>query len=40
MRVIKKKIWPEHFRKVKSGKKKFELRVADFDVSKGDKIIL
>ena len=27
---IEKKIWPEYFDDVKSGKKKFELRLADF----------
>jgi len=40
MAVIKKKIWPEYFKDVKSGKKKFELRLADFKVKKGDKLIL
>ena len=40
MKIIKKKTWPEIFEKVKSGKKKFDLRVADFDISEGDKIIL
>ncbi|MBI2514566.1 DUF3850 domain-containing protein [Candidatus Wolfebacteria bacterium] len=38
--VIKKKIWPEFFRLVKSGKKKFELRVADFKIKKGDTLVL
>lgn len=32
MVVIKKKIWPEYFELVKSGKKRFELRVADFEI--------
>ncbi|MCX6702269.1 MAG: DUF3850 domain-containing protein [Candidatus Wolfebacteria bacterium] len=36
MAIIKKKIWPKWFKEVKSGKKKFELRVADFKVEKGD----
>ena len=31
---IKKKIWPEYFKLVKSGKKKFELRLADFSQEK------
>lgn len=35
-----KKIWPKGFKLVKSGKKKFELRVADFRVKKGDVLIL
>ncbi|MBN2198110.1 DUF3850 domain-containing protein [Candidatus Wolfebacteria bacterium] len=32
MATIKKKIRPEYFELVSSGKKKFELRLADFDV--------
>ena len=38
--VIKKKIWPEYFNLVNSGKKKFELRVNDFDAKEGDDLIL
>ena len=40
MVVIKKKIWPKYFELVKSGKKKFELRLADFKIKKGDTLIL
>lgn len=40
MATIEKKIWPEYFRLVKSGKKKFELRVADFRIRKGDVFVL
>lgn len=40
MAIIKKKIWPEYFKIVKSGKKKFELRLADFKVKEGDVLIL
>ena len=40
MAIIKKKIWPKWFNLVKSGKKKFELRLADFRVKKGDVLIL
>jgi len=40
MAIIKKKIWPEYFELVKSGKKKFELRLADFDIEEGDKLVL
>lgn len=40
MSIIKKKIWPEYFKLVKSGKKKFELRLADFKVKEGDVLIL
>ena len=40
MAIIKKKIWPKWFKLVKSGKKKFELRLADFRVKEGDVLIL
>ena len=40
MAVIKKKIWPEFFELVKSGKKNFELRVADFSIKEDDILIL
>jgi ASC-1-like (ASCH) protein len=40
MAIIKKKIWPEYFALVSSGKKKFELRVNDFDAKEGDILIL
>lgn len=37
---IRKKIWPEFFDGVESGKKKFELRLADFECKPGDTLIL
>lgn len=40
MATIKKKIWPEYFELVSSGKKKFELRLADFDIQEGDTLLL
>lgn len=40
MAIVKKKIWPEYFELVKSGKKRFELRVADFDIKEGDTLAL
>lgn len=40
MSTIKKKIWPENFELVKSGKKKFEIRLADFDIKEGDTLVL
>lgn len=40
MAIIKKKIWPKYFDLVKSGKKKFELRLADFRIKQGDIFIL
>jgi ASC-1-like (ASCH) protein len=38
--IIKKKIWSKYFELVKSGKKKFEVRLADFKVKEGDVLIL
>lgn len=38
--IIKKKIWPEYFNLVKQGKKKFEIRLADFKCRKGDVLLL
>jgi len=40
MAIIKKKIWPQYFDAVASGKKKFELRLNDFDIQEGDTLIL
>jgi len=40
MAVIRKKILSEFFELVKSGKKNFELRLADFDIKEGDTLIL
>lgn len=37
---IHKKTWPEYFEKVLEGKKKFDLRLADFDINEGDILIL
>ena len=40
MAIVKKKIWPQNFDMVASGKKKFELRLADFDIKEGDTLVL
>jgi len=37
---IRKKIWPEYFKDVKSGKKTFELRLADWKCKPGDILVL
>jgi ASC-1-like (ASCH) protein len=37
---IKKKIWPEYFDAVALGKKKYELRLNDFEVHEGDTLLL
>lgn len=40
MAIIKKKILPEYFEAISSGKKKFELRLNDFDIAEGDTLML
>ena len=40
MAIIKKKIWPEYFGAVTSGKKKFDIRLNDFEVNEGDTLLL
>lgn len=40
MAIIRKKIWPEFFKQIQDGKKRFELRLADFDIKEGDTLIL
>ena len=37
---IKKKTWPKYFQEILNGKKKFEVRLADFDIKEGDILIL
>jgi ASC-1-like (ASCH) protein len=37
---IRKKCWPEYFQKIADGKKKCELRLADFECKKGDVLVL
>ena len=38
--TIHKKVWPEYFEEIRSGKKKLELRLADFEVREGDTLVL
>ncbi len=40
MKIIKKKIWPEYFEAIKQGRKKFELRLADFYIEEDDILFL
>lgn len=40
MAIIRKKTWPEYFEAIVSGKKKYELRLNDFDVQEGDTLLL
>ncbi len=40
MAIIKKKSWPEEFEAVASGKKKYDLRLNDFEINEGDTLVL
>ena len=40
MNTIEKKIDPEYFDAIESGRKKFELRLGDFNVAEGDVLVL
>jgi ASC-1-like (ASCH) protein len=40
MAVINKKILPEYFEAIVAGKKKYELRLNDFEISEGDILLL
>lgn len=40
MATIHKKIWQEFFKEIVSGKKKLELRLADFEIHEGDSLVL
>ncbi len=40
MTTIHKKIWRESFERIVSGKKKLELRLADFEIHEGDTLVL
>lgn len=40
MATIHKKVRKEYFEKIMSGKKKLELRLADFEINEGDTLIL
>lgn len=39
-KVIEKKIWPKYFEAILSGKKKYELRLNDFEIAEGDILLL
>ncbi len=38
--TIEKKCWPEWFELIKKGEKKFEIRLADFEIKPGDTLLL
>ena len=37
---VEKKTWPDLFQDVFDGKKKFDLRLADFEINRGDILVL
>ena len=39
MAIIKKKTWPEYFEQILSGKKKYDMRLNDFDINEGDILV-
>lgn len=40
MKKITKKVLPEYFQDILDGKKKYELRLNDFDINVGDTLVL
>jgi len=40
MTKMEKKVWPEYFQQILDGKKTFELRLYDFEISEGDTLVL
>lgn len=40
MAIIHKKTWKDLFEKVLSGDKKFDIRIADFEIKEGDTLVL
>lgn len=40
MAIIKKKTWTKDFNLIESGKKKFDLRLSDFNIQEGDTLVL
>jgi hypothetical protein len=38
--IIEKKIWPEFFADVESGKRNYQLRLNDFEIEEGDTLVL
>lgn len=40
MAIIKKKMWPEYFEVMVSGKKNYDWRLNDFEINEGDTLVL
>ena len=38
--IIEKKVWPEYFQMILENKKRYELRLADFEIECGDVLLL
>lgn len=38
--IIEKKVWPQYFEKLLTGEKSWELRLNDFEINEGDKLVL
>lgn len=39
-KIVEKKIWPEFYELVESGKQKYQLRLNDFEIEEGDTLVL
>ena len=40
MSIVRKKTWKELFEKIINGEKKFDVRIADFEINEGDTLVL
>lgn len=40
MKKVEKKCWPEYFQEILDGRKTFEVRLNDFDITEGDVLVL
>ena len=38
--IIKKKLWKDYYDRIATGKKKFDIRLADFEIKEGDTLVL
>jgi len=38
--IIRKKTWKDLFEKIITGEKKFDVRIADFEINEGDTLVL
>ncbi|HAR54737.1 TPA: hypothetical protein DCR79_00370 [Patescibacteria group bacterium] len=40
MAIVKKKMWPGYLEDITSGKKKYDMRLNDFEINEGDTLVL